>query len=215
VSRLDKMEVSRTPMHEVSFSTQPTMIREMGHQGRNVRISIWYGANIGPVDSGFGVLRDLGPDPRVQGFPVIKASVESSGHGYENLYGWLQGVAHLQPDGSAENWSPDSIPSLRDRGMPFCVLGYHPTFYDAPFFPELPSLHWQADLFLTPLVVRRPSEEEVLPLAGFRWGFKIPAAGRTPEILPLETVGKAAWAESLPLWRFWYPSWRFADWPEA
>jgi hypothetical protein len=200
-------------MHEPCFSDAPTLDKEFDHDGRKVRLSIWYGANTGPEDSGFGQIRDIGLDQRVRGFPVLKAEVDSSGFGYANVYGWIQYIAHLGPDGTVEDWSPDSIPAFRDRGVPFCVLGYHPTFYDAPFWPERPKLHWRADLFLCPIVVRRPSEEDIVPLAGIRWGFKIVTDGSLPEFLPLEPLGSDSWNEALPRLRFSFPSWRFGEWP--
>ena len=93
------------------------------------------------------------------------------------------------------------------------LAGYLPTFWDAPFWPDRPQLHWRADLFLCPIVVRRPSEEEIVPIAGFRWGFTIASNGGEPKSLPLEVVGREAWSESLPRLKFWFPSWRFAEWP--
>ncbi len=200
-------------MHEPCFSDQPALVRELDHEGRKVRISIWYGANTGPDDTGFGIIRDVGLDPRVRGFPVLKAAVDSSGHGYANVFGWIQVISHLGRDGSIEDWSPDPFPMMRDRGVPFMLAGYLPTFFDAPFWADRPQLHWRADLFLCPIVVRRPSEEAIEPLGGFRWGFQIPSQGAEPALLPLEEVGHGAWAESLPRLRFWFPSWRFAEWP--
>ena len=200
-------------MHEPFFSKEPSLVRELDHDGLGVRVSVWYAPNSGPEASGFDIIRDIGMDPRVRGFPVLKAEVDSSGHGYANVYGWIQGIAHLRADGSVEDWSPDSIPALRDRGVPFCVLSYHPTFYDAPFWPERPQIYWRADLFLCPIVVRRPSEEDIVPLIGVRWGFKINQSGGEPELLPLEVVGSAAWGEALPRLKFWFPSWRFSEWP--
>lgn len=198
-------------MHEPCFQEIPSLVRELDHAGTKVRVSVWYGTNTGPEDTGFGIIRDIGLDPRVRGFPVLKAQVDSTGLGYANLYGWIQGIAHVNPDGSVDDWSPDSIPSLRDRGVPFCTVAYHPTFYDAPFWPERPRIHWRADLFLCPIVVRRPSEEDIVPLIGFRWGFRITEDGGDPELLPLQAIGGEAWNESLPRLRFWFPSWRFGQ----
>jgi len=200
-------------MHEPCLATEPTLVREAKCGDRTVRVSVWYGVNSGPESTGFDVIRDVGLDPRVRGFPVIKAEVDSSGFGYANLLGWIQGVAHLGPDGSVEDWNPDWIPAFRDRGIPFCSLAYHPTFFDAPFWPERPRIHWRADLFLCPMVVRRPSEEEITPLVGFRWGYTIAGAGADPVLLPLESTGPEAWSEVLPRLRFWFPSWRFGAWP--
>jgi hypothetical protein len=183
----------------------------MDYRGGKVRVSIRYGANLGPEDSGFGIIRDVGLDPRVRGLPVLKAEVESTRSGCENVFGWIQGIAHLTPAGTLEDRSPDSIPALRDRGVPFLSIGYQPTLYDAPFWPDRPRLHWRADLFLCPTVVRRPSEEAIEPLVGFRWDFRIPSTGSDPQLLPLEGVGPEVWTEAVPRLRFWCPSWRFAD----
>ena len=199
-------------MHEACFAESPTLVREIDHKGRRIRVSVWYAVNTIPKDTGFDSIPSVSLDSRVRGFPVIKATVESTGVGYANNFGWIQVVSHLDSSGNVEDWSPDPFPMLRDRGVPFATLGYLPSFFDAPFWPDRPRIHWRADLFLSPIVVRRPSEEDILPLAGFRWGFRIPEEGRDPILLPLETVGKAAWEDSLPNLRFWYPSWRFGDW---
>lgn len=201
-------------MHEPCFSEQPVLTHELLYEGKTLRVSLWYGVNTGPEETGFGILRSVGLDPGVRGFPVLKAVVESSGHGYANEFGWIQVVAHLRSDGSIEDWSPDPIPMMRDRGVPFAIAGYLPTFFDAPFWLDRPQLHWRADLFLCPLVFGRPSEEEIVPLAGFRWGFRIGSDGGEPELLPLETVGREAWTESLPRLNFTFPGWRFSAWVE-
>ncbi len=199
-------------VHESSFRTEPTLVQEFSQGGHNYRVSIWYGTNSGPTDTGFENLRDLGPDPRVRGFPVLKAEVDSSGRGYANILGWIQVVAHLRPDGSVEDWEPDLLPALRERDVPFCSWAYHPTFFDAPFWPDRPQLHWRADLFLCPMTIRDPAVEEIVPIAGFRWGFRIPSDGADPELLPLATVGADAWKESVPGLRSWFPNWRFGNW---
>lgn len=201
-------------MHEPCFSKEPRLVRDLQMKNHKVQVSIWYGVNTGPEDSGFLAIRDIGADPRVKGFPVFKAQVDCSAFGYEDWFGWIQMIVHLRTDGSIEDWSPDPLPMMRDRGVPFAEFGYLPTLYDAPFWPERPRIHWRADTFLCPLVIRRPSEEDILPLAGFRWGFTIPKQGGEPELLPLEGIGAKEWNVSLPQLRFWFPSWRFARWSE-
>lgn len=198
-------------MHEPFFSTEPSLSREFAWGQNQVKVAIWYASNSGPGESGFRAIRDIGLDVGVRKFPVFKAQLESSGFGYENRFGWIQIVVHLREDGSIEDWSPDPFPVMRDRGIPFSEFGYLPSLYDAPFWPERPKLHWRADTFLCPLPTRKTSEEEILPIAGFRWGFKIPRTGDEPVLLPLEVVGREAWIESLPHLRFWFPSWRFSD----
>jgi hypothetical protein len=197
-------------VHEPFFAQAPTLVRHVDFEGRRIRVSVWYAPNSGPEASGFGAIPYIGLDPRVRGFPVIKVEVDSTGQGYVNWYGWIQVIAHLREDGSYEDWSPDPIPALRDRGVPFCALGYHPTIYDAPFFPGRPRIHWRADLFLTPLTIFRPAEEDIVPIVGLRWGFRIHQPGGEPELLPLQVVGSAEWDEALPHLKYWYPSWRFA-----
>jgi hypothetical protein len=200
-------------VHERSFSTEPNRVLEVGYRGGEVRVSVWYGTNVSPDDSGFGAIPGVGLDPRVRGFPVIRAQVESSRSGYENMFGWIQGIAHLRPDGSLEDWGPDSLPSLRGKDVPFAFLGYNPAFYDAPFWPDRPQLHWRADLFLGPLTYRPSNEEPLAPLLGLRWGFRIPSEGADPIVLPLEEAGVAAWEEARAGLRSSFPSWRFGDWP--
>jgi hypothetical protein len=196
-------------VHERCFDSRATLVEKFEHDGVEGVVNVWYGANTSPIDTGFAAIRDIGAGPQVRGFPVIKAEVKTSGHGYANVYGWIQVISHLRSDGSVEDWSPDSIPALRDRGVPFCVLGYHPTFWDAPFWPGRPRLHWRAELFLCPMVVRRPTEEEVVSVAGVRWGFTIAREGADPKLLPVESVGGDAWRDAAPRLRDWFPGWRF------
>ena len=154
----------------------------------------------------------MGPDLRAQGFPVLKACVESTRNGYENVLGWIQVVAHLAPDGSVEDWSHDALPALRDRGVPFVTMAYEPTFFDAPFWPERPRIDWRADLFLCPVVIRHPFDEPIRPLTGVRWGFTIPHDGGDPRLRPLEQSTSDHWSESLPRLRSCFPDWKFSEW---
>lgn len=213
MSRFHETAIGPIRMHEPCFPKDPTLVRELKCEDRTIRVSVWYGVNTGPEDTGFGIISRIGLDPRVRGFPVLKAQVESTGYGYANQFGWIQVVARPRKDGSIEDGGPDSMPMMRDRGVPFIEVGYLPTFWDAPFWPDRPRIHWRADLFLCPIVVRRPSEEDIVPLAGLRWGFKIATEGGEPEPLPLETIDRKTWNEWLPHLKFWFPSWRFGDWP--
>jgi hypothetical protein len=197
-------------MHERFFTSEPTRTLKAEHEGATVTASIWYAANSGPEESGFRAVPHVGHNPPVKGFPVMKVTLESSGHGYENNWGWLQLVEHIRPDRSVEDWSPDPFPMVRDRGIPFVTFGYLPTFYDAPFWPERPAIHWQADVFLAP-IVREPTDEHIRPVLGFRWGFRIGNAGTEPELIPLEVLGADAWLNHLPHLRSWFPDWRFAE----
>jgi len=199
-------------MGERIFSAPPTLSLDVPYRAGAVRCEVWLAPNLGPEDSGFGAIADIGPRAPVRGFPVLKAAVSATTHGYENLFAWVQTVAHLGRDGRVEDWSPDVLPSLLDRDVPFACIGYCPTFYDAPFWPKRPRLHWRADLFLCPMAIRRPAKEEIRPIAGFRWGFRIPRPGAEPQLLPLEPVGPEAWAESLARLREHYPRWRFGEW---
>ncbi len=212
MSRAHRAAHAPTFMHEPCFPETPSLVQEIDHAGTRIRVAVWCGTTSGPGDTGFGIIRDIGLDPGVRGFPVLKAEVDSTGCGYANIYGWLQVIAHINADGSVGDWGPDSLPALRDRGVPFCSVAYHPTFYDAPFWPERPQIHWRADLFLCPIVVRRPSEEDIVPVAGFRWGFKIAQSRGEPELLPLKTLGARERGESLPRLKFQFPSWRFGVW---
>ncbi len=200
-------------MREPCFAERADRVLSFPLEGRTATVRAWYGTNTGPQDTGFGAVRRVGNDPRVRGFPVLRAEVEADGRGYENLFGWLQYVLHLAPDGALEDWSPDPLPMFRDRGIPFGSVGYLPTFFDAPFWPERPRLHWVAELFLCPIRVGRPAEEPIDPVLGLRWGFRIREHGGEPERLPLERLGTAAWADARPRLEFWFPGWRFSDAP--
>lgn len=198
-------------VHERFFGRRTQRVVTVRCGAHAFRVSVWYGTNSGPGESGFTSVPHVGWDPGVAGFPVIKATVSSTARGYANQPGWVQIVRHLGAGVPDDEASPDPMPMMRDRGVPFPYAGYLPTFYDAPFWRERPRVHWQADLYLCP-VVRVPSREAIAPVFGVRWGFRIPRAGADPEVRPLAGIGPRDWAWSLPWLECWFPGWRFARW---
>jgi hypothetical protein len=85
---------------------------------------------------------------------------------------------------------------------PFYVIGYRPTFADAPSNPDHVDLDWVATTHLT--VTERPatadpgSPEVLVPLAGFVWGYRRATGPRTELLRPI-AAGHRSWAELGPL----------------
>jgi hypothetical protein len=149
------------------------------------------------------------------GFPALLARVEPEGHGYQNCLGWIQFVNERHPKGASVSSEHDPIWFLRGKEVPYGAVGYAPTFFDAPTRPARRAVLWEADLFLCTVpsvspVDRRP-DSPLEPLAGVRWGFRIPADGEAPQPIAPRWTGDWAWASWVPVLRKAFPTWRFAD----
>jgi len=199
-------------VHPSSFSRTPNLVLKFARRGLSGTVRVWYRPSSGPREAGFGAIPDIGLDRGVRRFPIVKAEVRSGGRGYENLFGWIQVVAHLDHKGRIRNFDPDVFPMMAGQAVPYALFGFLPTLYDAPYWPERPRIHWRADSYLCSMVVRKPSREPIDPIAGFRWGFKIALPGGDPELLPLEVVGAREWSEASGLLRTAFPTWRFGSW---
>jgi hypothetical protein len=149
------------------------------------------------------------------GFPVLLAQVEPESRGYENWFGWIQLVNEREPNGRPISSEHDPIWFLNGKDIPYCALGYAPTFFDAPSRPARRAVLWEADLFLCTVPANPPKDSRTLPpvepLAGLRWGFRIDTDGGEPVALTPRWTGDWAWASWVPVLRKGFPGWSFAD----
>jgi len=179
-------------MHEESFAGVSPVRTRFDRCGRRGEAVVACGRTPTPEASGFAALSGWEEEREAGvGFPTIKASARSDRPGYLATFGWLQWVVQRYPGGRSVRLV-DRPPSLLDRDLPFAAVGYEPTFFDAPAYNRLPAVDWDATLFLTtlPILSRR---EPVVPLAGFRWGYRIRRTGSAPVARPLSRATAADW----------------------
>ena len=198
-------------MHERGFALRPTAIARFDRAGRVGEVRAFYGVTHRPHESGFPVLRGWAgvPDAGV-GFPTLKCSVESDRPGYGSVLGWIQWVTQVYPDGRATVRLVDRVPSLLDRDLPFAAAGYAPTFFDAPAYNSRPAVDWRAKLFLVTLPILS-RKEPILPLAGFRWGYRIERPGAAPVPYPLERADARDWRDVRGELAQRHPAWKFGS----
>ena len=203
-----------------SLQNQPEVVIPFNLHQHDGQVVIYYGKNDDPVKAGFDIVPDLNFEIDLcRGYPVIHARVENySGSGYRMLCGWIQIVmSEFYPSkGGRERMdrfvSIDVPPSMRTLGIPFASFGYLPQIFDAPChnIGKYAKLKWIADTFLT-TVPRRSTKEEILFIAGFRWGYvEHDNPRRKPtSILPLEVISKKVWKAHVPLLEREYNMWKF------
>ena len=158
-------------------------------------VAVSHRLNTGLADAGFDVLGLDFDDGSVTGFPVVEATTRYEGSGYRALMGWIQVVRYTSPE-DGEMFIVDTAPQIRSiSGMdyPFLSWGVRPTLFDAPATSEV-SVDWWADAFLvaSPDALITPV---IAPLAAFRWGYEVDAAGVVTSRLPRERDTADAWSE--------------------
>ena len=197
-------------MQELSFSSGQTTAVRFDRAGRSGLLRAFYGVTGRPSDSGFSALPGwAGETAAGVGFPTLKCTVESDEPGYRSILGWIQWVTQTFHGKREPARLVDRAPSCLDRDIPFMALGYSPAFFDAPAFNSLPGIDWRATVYLTtfPLLSRR---EAIVPLAGFRWGYRIDAPGERPVPYPLELAGSRDWRSVRREVSYRQPKWKFA-----
>jgi hypothetical protein len=213
---------SSTPDRNLLFESTPTLETRFDGGTRRGRVLV----SVAPVpkvgqagwDAVYGTsVKNAAPEAIAAqaGFPALLARVDPEGQGYHNWLGWIQLVNERDPKGSSISSDHDPIWFLRGKEVPYCAVGYAPSFFDAPSRPARRAVLWEADLFLctvpsvSPIDGRPDSPLE--PLAGVRWGFRIAADGEEPTPIPPRFTGDWAWASWVPVLRRTFPAWRFAD----
>jgi hypothetical protein len=197
-------------MHETSFPKAPTLTLRFERAGRAGTVRAFYGITHSPAESGFPALKGWGRAIRAGvGFPTIKCEVECDRPGYWNLLGWIQLVGQEFPGRRKRVILVDRFPAFLRHDIPFVAMGYAPSVFDAPAFNSLPSVDWRAALFLCtlPMMSRR---EEIVPLAGVRWGYGIDREGETPTPYPVRPATDVDWREVRAQLVRRHSKWRFA-----
>ena len=146
------------------------------------------------------------------GLPACTATVASNARGYRAMFGWVQLVRSTDNRSAGAAFEMDPFSLFADADSPYCFYGHLPTLFDGPARPQRDDMDWLAHSFLalTPLPGTR---RQVVPLAGFSWGFDIRRAN--VEIHPPARLTPTHWREHLSVLRDAYPNWQFAsdDWP--
>lgn len=182
-------------------------------RGREGKVSVEIGSNEDPGLWGYPVLGDaLGFAPETaRGFPVVSATVEYAGRGYDAVMAWIQLIRYNVEGTGEKDVLVDKPPQLSDDGSPYCYWGPAPSFFDAPSTPKS-DMNWQAHAFLaaSPDAVMT---KVVHPLCGFSWGFE--TFGGLPKILPVRVVRPSTWSSARDVLQDRYPGWRFLGWADG
>jgi hypothetical protein len=141
-----------------------------------------------------------------------RATVEYSGRGYLQLFGWIQLVRSTDNafQGMQIEMDPFDPFKVYERApIPYCWYGILPTLFDAPSRDERVRLDWLAHSFLavSPL---RGDRRVVTPLLGFSWGFHVADDGNVT-LEPVASLSAADWESHIPYLRASYPEWSFME----
>jgi hypothetical protein len=205
-------------MNMQSLYNEPAMVIPFKHYKHDGRVVIYYGKNEDPVKAGFDIIPNLNFDINLcHGFPVMHARIDYSGHGYRQLFGWIQIITdEYYQSGEKGKFKKsvfvDVVPSMQSFGIPFASFGYLPELFDAPCYNigNYAKLRWVADTFLTTLP-GRSIEEKISCIKGFRWGcveYANPIQN-PPSILPLQAISKDVWNSHLQLLKKQFKKWKF------
>jgi len=140
------------------------------------------------------------------------ATVEYSGRGYLQLFGWVQLVRSTDNGFQGQKFEMDPFDpfKLYERApSPYCWYGILPTLFDAPSRDERVYMDWIAHSFLatSPL---RGDRRIVAPLLGFSWGFHVSDNGEVT-LDPVAPLSAADWESHLPYLSDCYPEWKFTE----
>lgn len=184
----------------VARLTIPFVARGLGGA---VRIALR--PNDDPVATGHGrVAADFDAEA-FRGFPLATAEVDYAGEGPRAWFSWIQWVTHVR-DGRELSRRLD-VPER--SATPDYVVGYKPTFADAPANPSHTDLEWVASTWLVSedRDDDAPDIRGLEPLAGFRWGYRRRDPGTPTEVLEPRVADASCWAELGPLLAA-VPRWR-------
>jgi hypothetical protein len=140
------------------------------------------------------------------------ATVEYTGRGYLQLFGWVQLVRSTDNIFQGQKFEMDPFDPFKLYGRapsPYCWYGILPTLFDAPSREERVRLDWIAHSFLavSPL---RGDRRIVTPLLGFSWGFHVSDVG-TVALDPIASLRTADWESHLSYLYDCYPGWNFTE----
>ena len=172
------------------------------YQGHHGRVTVYVEKTLEPAV--------LGARDGALGLANCTATIEYTGRGYEQLFGWVQLVRSTDNvfQGHQSEMDPFDPFDLYERApSPYCWYGILPTLFDAPSRDERVHLDWVAHSFLasSPL---RDDRRIVTPLLGFSWGFHI-SEDANVKLHPIASLSAADWESHLPYLRDCYPEWHF------
>lgn len=99
--------------------------------GSDGAATISYGISADPAAWGFGCPGLPFDLDLVRGFPLVLATVDDAGRGYDALMGRVQVVTVEERDPPAAWAGTDIYPMHRGVGSPFVTFGHAPSFVDA------------------------------------------------------------------------------------
>ncbi|MFI1076200.1 hypothetical protein [Streptomyces puniciscabiei] len=152
----------------------------------------------------------VGKHPESRGFPCCTAVVDYPGRGYRALFGWVQLVQSTDNASGGAGFDMDPFVLFEDAPSPYAFFGVNPTLFDAPSRAERKPMAWLAHSFLAWTPLDR-AQRQVLPVAGFCWGFDIDATGHIA-LRPAKALTAVEWDSHLPCLRRCHPAWKFDAW---
>lgn len=162
-----------------------------------VRVAIR--ANTDPTSTGHDEIAPNFDQEAFKGFPIATAEVDYPGEGPRGWFAWIQWVKHVR-SGRVIDCEVDTPPWLHG---PMYVVGYRPTFADAPSNPDHLDLDWVATTYLTVTAPPHDSDSSgrnvLVPLAGFVWGYRRGTADDPTQLLAPQAADSDSWAELAPL----------------
>jgi hypothetical protein len=140
-----------------------------------------------------------------RGFPVMRATIEPPGRGYQDLLGWIQVIRAPKLFGAGLHL--DSLEMLTEVTHPFGYFGLAPTSFDAPHTDAYRELDWTAHTFLGGTAgIHQP--KEAWAALGFSWGYVI--RDGEVSVTGFTKLGADAWDADLPFLSAKCPAWSFA-----
>ena len=141
-----------------------------------------------------------------------RATIDFSGKGYLQLFGWVQLVRSTDNVFKGKKFEMDPFDPFKMYELapaPYCWYGILPTLFDAPSRDDRKVLDWVAHSFLaaSPL---RGNRRVVIPLAGFSWGFRVSDQGNVT-LEPVTRLTAGDWHSHLGYLRDCYPEWQFIE----
>ena len=178
------------------------------HRGQSGRVTVSVSATRSP--------EALGAWPGALGLANCTATIDYAGHGYRQLFGWVQLVRSTDNTSGGREFEIDPFDPFELSGQaptPYGFYGIAPTLFDAPSRDERAALDWLAHSFLAASPMRG-ERRLVTPLLGFAWGFTVADGGETA-LKPLILLGADDWQSHLAYLRSAFGDWQFAPMAHA
>jgi hypothetical protein len=149
----------------------------------------------------------LGTAPHARGFPVCRATIETSLTGYRAVMGWIQVVGTRAQQETSITFELDPLEIFAGVDTPFGTHGIAPTLFDAPSRRDRSVRRsWRAHSFLC-VSVPQPMSRHLAAVAAFQWGFEM-----TPDEIAIvgpSRLGIDVWHGHVQLLAAAHPTWTF------